>query len=167
MIHLYNGDVIEFTYKGGSKPGAKRTIYVLTNSGASFVKAWDFDKDDLRTFTLSKMSDIRYLTDDEMKVVSTDCLPKSVASTISRDFDNEGWKTYKNGDTIVAVKPIKRINTTLTGDWYNGYITFQTAKGTTIKLGPSIYGGNVRLTVNNCLLSNKCTAEELQRVLST
>lgn len=166
MIRLYTGDVVEFNYAGGSKPGAKRVVYVLNGGTSSYVRAWDFDKGELRTFTLSKISNHRYLSDEEMNVISVDNLPKAVASTITRDFNNEGWKTYKSGDMVVAVKPNISIDTTLKGSWYGRTISCTTKKGTKITL--TIGGSNgVELSINDSPYSHKPTIEELQWVLST
>ena len=103
---VFIDDVVTFTYGGGSDPGSKRLVLALNGSTNSYVKAWDFDREDLRTFSRNKMSNVRLLDEDEIKRVNLDCLPSSFGKQELIDgFTSTGYKCFASGDLIIAVKP--------------------------------------------------------------
>lgn len=98
---LYENDLVSFTYNGGSNPGATRTVLILKAEGNNY-RAWDFDREDARTFNPAKMSNIRF---PEHKALSLDILPESLNVTeLAAKYQKDGYKTFVNGETLFAVK---------------------------------------------------------------
>lgn len=145
---LYDGDIVEFNYDGGSDPGSKRVVYVLGGSTNKNIMTWDFDKETLRTFSRSKIRNVRFLEDNEYKIVQLDNLPKTLIAEncIAEDFEDEGYKVYANGDEVVAVKPTKKNN--LLRGYSNGKIFFD-VNGASVGLEVGLIDGNVKLLVDN------------------
>lgn len=105
---LYKGDVVEFTYTGGSNPGSKRHVYVICHDG-NLVRCWDFDKDERRTFDDRKIQNVVFCT--ETKYCDCKSLPLCVSpNQVEEGFQDEGYKTFRDSKSwIVAAKFTKPI----------------------------------------------------------
>jgi len=106
MSNYYAGENITFNYRGGSNPGSRRVTHVL-NVDADNLTCWDFDKQELRTFTKSKMTNVEYLSH---QYVDLDMLPVSLqdGKQIVKDFETEGCKCYITSDKEVIAVKIKK-----------------------------------------------------------
>jgi len=103
--HIWAQDLVEFNYTGGSNPGSKRVVLVLTDNSKNFT-AWDFTKEELRTFNRDKVNNVRFLEDEEYKEFDLSNLPsKFDAKEICASYVDDGYKCFLDkNNTITAVK---------------------------------------------------------------
>ena len=158
--YLFGGEIVEFNYNGGSNPGSKRLVYVLSTTQKN-ITVWDFNKSELRTFNRSKISNVRFLDDNEYKVLKLNDLPKATNITgLIYDFDDEGYKVYSNDDEIVAVMSKEK---NLLRGYSNGTIFFETNNS---HIGLKIIGNKVALLIDDDEYSS-ATVEDLAKVFNS
>jgi hypothetical protein len=102
-MSFYKGEVVEFTYDGGSNPGEARVVLVLEDNNGRNIKAWDFAKEAVRTFNPNKISDYKFV--DNFKSVPIESLPHGCVDNIVTEFINQGYFVYHGAEDIVALKP--------------------------------------------------------------
>jgi len=171
---LWSADLVEFRYDGGSNPGSKRTVLVLSDKPQT-ISCWDFGKEDLRTFSRSKISDVRFLDEDEFKEITVSDLPESMQDlgTICQGYLDAGYKVYQNGDSVTAVliQPKKKLRTgskdKLIGYHFVKVIGFYLGdKYVRLTMNPGKPGGtSVTLDIDGNVISDEVTVADLIEVL--
>lgn len=162
MPSYFEGDVIRFKYAGGSNPGGYRTVYVV-NVDAKNLSCWDFGKQDLRTFTRSKMDNVEFVGD--VKYIDLSVMPANLANgkKIAQDYEQDGYKCYINGSDLVAVKVVEPVDLSMKVDNV-GVLEIPGPYGT-IKIYKD-YKNKVTLKKISGGLIYNATSEDLQRELN-
>jgi hypothetical protein len=170
---LWTGDIIEFEYNGGTNPGKERTALILEN-GAKNVSTWDFTKEELRTFTRSKIENVRFLEDDEYCELTISHLPQKLQdpAALCSAYNDMGYKCYCGNDNIIAVKVKPQVNTKMIGYQNIKAICFTAPNGNYVRLcieptGNRLGNCDVSLEVNGDHVTHEATAENLMDVFDS
>lgn len=107
------GKIAQFKYNGGSHPGKARLVYMFEDNiqlaSRVAVKGYDFELDEIRTFTPAKMQDYVYMP--IANFINIEALPSSVdAHDIVSGYRADGKLAYydSNKNIVVATeKPAK------------------------------------------------------------
>lgn len=106
------GKIAQFKYNGGSHPGKARLVYMFEDNiqlaSRVAVKGYDFELDEIRTFTPAKMQDYVYVT---MASIDIDALPSSVdANDIVAGYRADGKLAYydSNKNIVVITKKLAK-----------------------------------------------------------
>jgi hypothetical protein len=94
---MYDKDsVLNFMYAGENREGI-----VISDTGM-VVSMWDFDRENFRNFTKSKMTNV--VVNKNVKIVELENLPVNFdIRDMWRDFVSEGREVYNTGSRFIAV----------------------------------------------------------------
>lgn len=108
------GQVLKFKYGGGSRSGQSRVVYVLEESGLT-LKTYDFEKNALRTYTLSRISYLSELTPEiDYRVVNCNVFPKNYdPDQVVEDYEKEGLQAYYHDTRNVIIVLLSNNNVSI------------------------------------------------------
>jgi len=166
-VYLYDNDVVEFTYNGGSNPGSVRHVCVICHEG-NLVRCWDFDKGERRTFDDRKIENVELCADT--KYCDGRSLPLSVTpDMVESGFQSDGYNTFRTDkDWIIAVKLKQPIPVSMTA-----YQTYKNKKEVYLNVGDRCVGFYVdgdELTIQGscgAVQYKNPTVAQLKEVLAT
>jgi len=119
------GNVVRFNYAGGSNPGSRRLVYVISVLDRN-LKTWDLDKNEPRNFAYGNCSNTVVQNSDSL---CTRMLNDGLITSLQNSWLEDGYCSYYLEDSNLLIRFKNEPEYTVTFDKTTRSTAFASLKG--------------------------------------